>query len=57
MATLHERIAKALKWEVQETYHFSLAALRALLRITDPKLYAELGEVILTGDHLTLEKG
>lgn len=52
---LHERIATVLKWEVEETYRFSLAALRALVRTEDPGLYQELEDVILRGDYLLIE--
>jgi hypothetical protein len=35
---LHDRIAKALNWSIEETWGFSLAAMRELVRPIDPEL-------------------
>lgn len=50
--SLHERVARALGWSLQETQSFSLAALRELVREVNPKLAHELDHVIRTGGHL-----
>lgn|GEM_PF-6908200 len=50
----HARIAKALgpKWPVEETYRFSLATLRELVRTVDRPLYEEICGVLERGDHI-----
>jgi hypothetical protein len=35
---LHDRIAEALNWNIEETWGFSLAAMRDLVRPVDPEL-------------------
>ena len=49
---LRQRIAEALKWTVEETKQFSVPTLREFLRVTHPKLAAELSAIIQRGDHL-----
>jgi hypothetical protein len=52
MTPLHERIARALGWTVEQTQSFSLAALRELVRPVNAKLAAECDTVIRSGAHL-----
>jgi len=54
---LHERIAQALGWTVQQTQSLSLAALRDLVRPVSQKLAAEISNVIQSGGHLTRNTG
>lgn len=42
MNHLHERIAEALGWTIEQTQSFSLPALRALVRPVSPKLAREI---------------
>jgi hypothetical protein len=50
---LHERLAKALKWTIEDTYSMSLSALRELIRTNkeDPKLYQDITDLLQTGRH------
>jgi hypothetical protein len=50
--TLHERIAQALGWTVEQAQSFSLPALRDLVRPISPKLAAEISETISSGRHI-----
>lgn len=50
--SLHERIASALGWTVEQTQSFSLQALRDLVRPVSPKLAAEISEQIQTGAYI-----
>ncbi len=52
--TLHERIAQALGWTEEQAKSFSLPALREVVRPVDPKLAAEIGEVVQAGSHLLI---
>jgi len=54
---MHERIAKALGWEVKEVQSFSLQTVRELVRRVDPALAEEISEVVRTGSHIYLPKG
>lgn len=47
--TLHERIAKALGWTVEQAQSFSLPALRDLVRPVSPKLAHEITLAINLG--------
>lgn len=47
--TLHERIAEALGWSVEDARSFSLAALRDLVLPIDKKLAHEITLVIRSG--------
>lgn len=47
---LHERIAKALGWPIDEVRRMSLHALRELVRQVSPKLAEEITIVIATGE-------
>jgi hypothetical protein len=49
---LHERIAAALGWSVEDARSFGLHGLRDLVRPVSTKLAAEIGEAILTGSVL-----
>ena len=51
--SLHERIAAALGWSVQETQGFSLQALRDLVRSVDPKLAEEISDLVARGGHIS----
>lgn len=51
--TLHERIAAALGWSLEDALSFSLPALRDIVRITHPKLAAEISAVLTAGTHVT----
>jgi hypothetical protein len=53
--SLHERIAAALGWTVQETYGFSLATLREFVRVKHPKLAAAISAAIQSGRHILEE--
>lgn len=46
---LHERIAKALKWSVEDCQKFSLPMLREMLRTVNPKLAHEVTCVMQSG--------
>lgn len=52
--SLHERIAQALGWTVSEAHSFSLATPRECVRHVNPKLAAEIDELVRTGEHITL---
>lgn len=52
MNNLHERIADALGWTVEETRGFSLAALRDLVRPVSAKLAHEITVAISSGSVL-----
>lgn len=49
---MHERIAKALGWTVEQTHGFSLAALRDLVRPVDPALADEISRQIQSGSYI-----
>jgi hypothetical protein len=49
---LHDRIAKALGWEVSNTRSFSLASLRDLVRPVSPKLAHDITTAIQSGSVL-----
>lgn len=49
---MHERIAKALGWTIEETKSVSLASLRELVRPLDPKLAEDISEMIQLGWHI-----
>jgi len=51
---LHERIAKALGWTVEEARSFSLPALREVVRPVSMKLAHELTVAIETGSYLVV---
>lgn len=51
--TLHERIAEALGWSVEETRSYSLQALRELVWLPSPKLAYEITHQIALGSVLT----
>lgn len=53
---LKERIAKALNWTVEDTHGFSLSSLRELVRTVDPKLAAEISDLIQSGRHIIGER-
>lgn len=48
--TLHQRIAEALGWSMQDVRSLSLASLRDLVQ--DPELRADITRAIARGDHL-----
>jgi hypothetical protein len=50
--TLHERIAEALGWKIQDVQSFSFQSLRELVRTTHPKLAHELTVAIQSGAYL-----
>lgn len=50
--TLHERIATALGWSLQDAHSFSLQALREMLPI-DSKLRREVTRAIETGSYIS----
>lgn len=50
--SLHERIALALEWPVENTRCFSLAALRDLVRPVDPQLANEISLTLQSGRHI-----
>jgi hypothetical protein len=47
--SLHERIAEALGWTVEDTQSFSLQSLRELVRPVSPSLAEELSQRIGSG--------
>jgi hypothetical protein len=47
--SLHERIAEALGWTVEQTQSFNLYALREMVRPVSKKLYAEITVEIASG--------
>lgn len=51
--TLHEQIAKALGWSLQDTLSLSLQSLRDLVRPLNPKLAQEITLYIQNGSYLT----
>ena len=51
--TLHERIAQALGWSLEEAQSFSFQQLRELVRTVSPKLAHEISEAIRTGHYIT----
>ena len=53
--SLRDRVAQALGWTVEETEGFSLQSLRELVRVSHPKLAAELTEWIRTGRYVDKE--
>jgi ElaB/YqjD/DUF883 family membrane-anchored ribosome-binding protein/DNA-directed RNA polymerase subunit RPC12/RpoP len=55
--SLHDRIAKALKWSMKDVQSMSLASLRELVRPVDKKLADEISTVIQKGGHLFASKG
>lgn len=57
MNNLHERIAKALGWDVADVRTFSMHALREVVRPVSKDLAAEISEHIRSGDVLTRPKG
>ena len=50
--SLHQRIAGALGWPLEETHKFSLAALRDLVRPVNPALADEMSRSLQSGGHL-----
>lgn len=48
--TLHQRIAEALGWPLQDVRGFSLATLRDLVQ--DPGLKADISKVLAEGSHI-----
>ena len=50
--SLRERIAKVLKWEVEDTCQFSFPTLRSLVQSKDPNLYLDIDDYIKEGNHL-----
>lgn len=50
---LHERIANALGWTVEQTHQFSLQALREIVRNKDSKLAYLLSQEIRKGTSIT----
>lgn len=46
---LHERVAKALGWTVEETKSFSMTSLRELVRPVDTSLAATITEFVQSG--------
>lgn len=50
--SLHDRIAKALGWKLEDTYSLSLLMLRELLRDSDPALAREITEGVRSGSYI-----
>jgi hypothetical protein len=54
--TLHERIAAALGWSVEDAQSFSLSALREVVRPVSADLAAEISEVVERGEHILVRQ-
>jgi hypothetical protein len=54
--TLHERIAEALGWTVEEAQSFSLQSLRELVRPVSPSLADDLSQRIGSGTLVVRER-
>ena len=52
MSDLHNRVAKALGWPVEETKRLSMQSLRDLVRPVDPDLAQELSYAIQSGAYI-----
>jgi len=54
---LHERIAAALGWPIDDVRSMSLPTLRDLVRPHDAKLARDIGEILGEGSHVAVSKG
>lgn len=51
-ASLHTRIALALRWSLTDVRSFSLLTLRDIVKHADPSLAEEISRMLLAGTHL-----